>query len=785
MDNQEEIIEQDDSKGLSLSEIIAWWRSNWRFVSVSTVVCLLLAAVYILYAPSKYTRTSSFTLKYFADGRPMMPDIVELSNLTDMYFSNTLDNEMAFFNSQTLLSTIVDRLGLQYSYYQDKTLGRSQDLYGLEPVKIKLPEAETNRLERAELNLTIGQDSTVTLSDFIINGEPKNSRSITIKPGETVETPAGKLTAEATENFGAFLGKSIRMSYVSTFLTVNDIRKRFSFTQTDKFSTVIQFTFTDESMQRADDFLDILPVVYNELWTGQMKEAANKALPIITEKLQSLERELAETETAMADYMADNSITTIDNDKLRIAKEQTDYDRQNFEIRTQIQMAQAVYNGLSTDELHAIPMPAGIDSPNLLKMVIEYNHQLGERERLAAASGKNHPKIREINKQLTLLKNNITSSALKFIRELEIKRDLIAEKRSQIQSSIPDAANNEMAITILERQQKTKQDIYLYMLKKRESQLMASLTDVQVVRIISNANGSNLPDRQSSTLILAIALVLGLFGIPIGFFVLWKSVDNSVHTSDELIATGIDVIGEIPQHGRLPIKRHIGNLLKINRPDSHKPTIVANPSSSDATNESLRLIRGNLNFISRDKHEVLLLTSINPGSGKTFISLNLAMTMAFSGKRTLLIDLDLRRATLSKCVNSPRTGIAACLNGTAKIEEAILKNSLTDNLDILPVGTLPVNPADLLASDRFQDLMSELKKRYDFIFIDSAPVNVASDTASISRCADRTLFVVRAGMLEKRQVSSIEDFRNTGALPNLSIILNGTDRQHINMFLKR
>ena len=782
MTNQDEILEQDSSKGLSFSEIIAWWRSNWRFVSVSTVVCLILAAAYILYTPSKYTRTSSFTLKYFANGRPMMPDIVELSNLTGMYFSNTLDNEMAFFNSQTLLNAIVNRLGLQYCYFQDKTLGRSQDLYGYEPVKVQLLDAETRQLERAELKLTIGKDSTITFSDFIIDGQPINSQPITIKTGETTDTPAGKLSVYATDNFSAFSGKSIHMTYVSTFQTVNDIRKRFSFTLTDKFSTVIQFTFTDESMQRADDFLNILPIVYNELWTGQMKEAARKALPIIAEKLQSLEKELAETEIAMADYMSDNSITTIDNDKLRIAKEQTEYDRQDFAIKTQIQLAQEIYDIISTDELHAIPLPTGITSTHLLKMVTEYNRQLGERERLITASGKNHPKIREINKQLTLLKNNITSSALKHIRELEIKRDLIAEKKSQIQSSIPDAANNELALTILERRQKTKQDIYLYMLKKRESQLMASLTDIQVVRIISNANGSNMPDSQSSALVLGIALVLGLFGVPIGFFILWKSVDNSVHTSAELKEIGLDVIGDIPQHSRLPIKKRISNLLKIHRPDSRKPMAIANPSNNDATNESLRRIRGNLDFAARDRHEILLLTSINPGSGKTFISLNLAMTMAFSGKRTLLIDLDLRRATLSKCVNSPRTGIAAYLNGTAKIEEVILKNSLTENLDILPVGTLPLNPAELLASDKFQQLMLELKELYDFIFIDSAPVNAASDTASISRCADRTLFVVRAGMLEKRQISSIKDFRTTGALPNLSLILNGVDQPRVHPF---
>lgn len=782
MTNQDEILEQDSSKGLSFSEIIAWWRSNWRFVSVSTVVCLILAVAYILYTPSKYTRTSSFTLKYFANGRPMMPDIVELSNLTGMYFSNTLDNEMAFFNSQTLLSAIVNRLGLQYSYFQDKTLGRSQDLYGYEPVKVQLLDAETRQLERAELKLTIGKDSTITFSDFIIDGQPINSQPITIKTGETTDTPAGKLSVYATDNFSAFSGKSIRMTYASTFQTVNGIRKRFSFTLTDKYSTVIQFTFTDESMQRADDFLNILPIVYNELWTGQMKEAARKALPIIAEKLQSLEKELAETEIAMADYMSDNSITTIDNDKLRIAKEQTEYDRQDFAIKTQIQLAQEIYDIISTDGLHAIPLPTGITSTHLLKMVTEYNRQLGERERLITASGKNHPKIREINKQLTLLKNNITSSALKHIRELEIKRDLIAEKKSQIQSSIPDAANNELALTILERRQKTKQDIYLYMLKKRESQLMASLTDIQVVRIISNANGSNMPDRQSSALVLAIALVLGLFGVPIGFFILWKSVDNSVHTSAELKEIGLDVIGDIPQHGRLPIKKRISNLLKIHRPDSRKPMAIANPSNNDATNESLRRIRGNLDFAARDRHEILLLTSINPGSGKTFISLNLAMTMAFSGKRTLLVDLDLRRATLSKCVNSPRTGIAAYLNGTAKIEEVILKNSLTENLDILPVGTLPLNPAELLASDKFQQLMLELKELYDFIFIDSAPVNAASDTASISRCADRTLFVVRAGMLEKRQISSIKDFRTTGALPNLSLILNGVDQPRVHSF---
>lgn len=774
------------STELNLSAYMEWWRNHLKIITICTVMCLIGGIAVLLYLPQSNTLISQFTLKYTDRGLPMSYDIATLMNFSEIKMNTSFENEMEYINSNRLLGEVADSLHFQYRYYEKSGIGRANDLYRESPIKVTLLEAENYNMETASIKIRLVTPNQFFITELRANDNRIKTETIKATAGTPFSTPIGRITIDTTDFIKNYIGKTIDVTYISTLLTVNELRKRLSYTMTDKYSTVLEFTFTDESKQRAEDFLNTLPIIYNRHWREELNTSARKAMPILAKRMEKVEGDMLAAEMKIANFMQQNKIISVDTDNKEALKEILKYEQAAFELETQLKATTEILSKSNGKNIQPISIPGGMTNSFLLKMIDSYNRQLFEYKRLKRISGNSNPEVKELYQLLSEQKKSITTSVNRQKANITAELNNLQAKLKQLKSKIPESNRNELVLTELTRLQQAKEQEYLEILKKRETLLMVINTDADIVRIIAHANGKKSKDFPIP-LLLVLCILVGMFGIPMAFYILQNTFDKTVKSKQDFKNCLLQPIAVIPQADKPTTIEAIRNMLHISPKKASRPKIVAglNTEKIIPVNESFHSLCTSVNFMTRGKTETILVTSFAPRSGKTFFCLNLGASLALGKKKVLLIDLDLRYGTLSKIVNSPAIGISKYLNNLNEIDDIIYQIPEIKNLDIIVAGFTPPNPTELLESSRLETLIGLMRKRYDIIIIDSTPINIISDTKQIARIADRTFFIARANLFEKSQIAELEELYTSKALPNLSIILNGTDRQHINMFLKR
>lgn len=774
------------STELSLSAYMEWWRNHLKIITICTVMCLIGGIAVLLYLPQSNTLTSQFTLKYTDRGLPMGADIATLMNFSEIKMNTSFENEMEYINSNRLLGEVINSLHLQYRYYEKSGIGRANDLYRKSPIKVTLLEAENYDVETASIKIRLVTPNQFFITELRTNDNRIKTETIKATAGVPFSTPIGRIIIDTTDFMKNYIGKTIDVAYMSTLLTVNELRKRLSYTMTDKYSTVLEFTFTDESKQRAEDFLNTLPIIYNRHWREELNTSARKAMPILAKRMEKVEGDMLAAEMKIANFMQQNKIISVDTDNKEALKEILKYEQAAFELETQLKATAEILSKSNGKNIQPISIPGGMTNRFLLKMIDSYNRQLFEYKRLKRISGNSNPEVKELYQLLSEQKKNITTSVNRQKANITAELNNLQAKLKQLKSKIPESNRNELVLTELTRLQQAKEQEYLEILKKRETLLMVINTDADIVRIIAHANEEKSKDFPIP-LLLVLCILVGMFGIPMAFYIIQNTFDKTVKSKQDFKNCLLQPIAVIPQADKPTTIEAIRNMLHITPKKASRPKIVAglNTEKIIPVNESFRSLCTSVNFMTRGKTETILVTSFAPRSGKTFFCLNLGVSLALGKKKVLLIDLDLRYGTLSKIVNSPAIGISEYLNNRNETDDIIYQIPGIKNLDIIVAGFTPPNPTELLESNRLETLIGLMRKHYDIIIIDSTPINIISDTKQIARIADRTFFIARANLFEKSQVAELEELYTSKALPNLSIILNGTDRPHINMFLKR
>jgi capsular exopolysaccharide synthesis family protein len=360
--------------------------------------------------------------------------------------------------------------------------------------------------------------------------------------------------------------------------------------------------------------------------------------------------------------------------------------------------------------------------------------------------------ISSIDNQVSTLNTQI--QGLRGIQGLSTSRLLSNPKQAEYLLSV-------------ERQQKVKEALYLFLLQKREENELSQAFTAYNTRVITSPTGSMAPVSPNRRMILLAAMLLGIL-IPIAIIYLRENLNTKVRGRKDIEDLTIPFVGEIPQYDRKKRKKKGESLT------SH---IVVKPESRNVINEAFRVVRTNMEFMTGADHvnKVIMVTSANPGSGKTFLTMNIATSFAIKEKKVIAIDLDMRRASLSEFINKPKLGISDYLNGRVADWHAV-KYDLENysNIEMIPVGTIPPNPAELLFSDRLQKLLDELREQYDLIFLDCPPVEIVADASVIAKYADMTLFVIRAGLMEREMLPVIEGYYKDQKFRNMSVLLNGT-----------
>ena len=488
-----------------------------------------------------------------------------------------------------------------------------------------------------------------------------------------------------------------------------------------------------------------------------------------------IERELGGIEEDIKEFKQSHNITDIQQAGNAYMQQSSAYSAQGFEASNQLAIAKMIKQFIN-DPAHVndlMPANSGLSSANIESQIRDYNNALLERDRSLALSSENNPYVQDLNKSLEMYKLAVNRSIDNLISTLQLQVNKIEAQENAILGRLSSTSGQQLELLSIERQQKVKEQLYIFLLQKREENELQGLLTVGNTRLIQRATGASAPIAPNKMMILLIALILG-FGLPFAVFYVMKVLDTTVKGRNDLGKLSVPFLAELPQLG---VTASYWDRFRLNRFDQKNNKILVQHGKRDSINEAFRVLRTNLDLMIHKETETqaIMITSFNPNAGKTFTLMNLAASMALKGNKTaIIIDLDLRKATLSKSIGKNGTGVAAYLN--AKYENPFdhIVN-IQENLDLMPVGSIPPNPAELLVSERLPMLIKALKEKYDYVFMDCAPIELVADTSIIAPYADITIFVVRSGLFDKRALPVVEDMYNQGKYNRMAIILNGVD----------
>lgn len=759
---------QNQQDFIRIQDLFYLCLNKWHWFVLSLAVCLGAAVWYLLTTPPVYTRSASILIKDDSKGKSTSGAMEDFADFGMFATSTNVNNEMGTLQSPDLMREVVSRLNLNMDYHTNGRFHR-QTVYGEQlPVKTILVDFPANQAAAFTMQL---KDGNVTLSDFK-KDEKSIDGSFTGTLNDTISSPVGKIVIQPDSSYEKEEETLLYVSHVPIQSAVAAYSMNLSVSQNDEKSNIITLTFKDVSTQRAEDVLNTLIAVYNENWVKDKNQIAVSTSMFINDRLGVIEGELGNVDNDISSYKSEHLLPDVQVAASMYMAQANEANASIKELNNQAYMARYIRNYLTdeTNRFRLLPASSGIENANISTQISEYNNQLMERNSLVSHSSVKNPLVKEMDASLQALRSALVTSIDNQLVALNAQIKSQQNYSGQVTSQIASNPNQAKYLLSVERQQKVKESLYLYLLQKREENELSQAFTAYNTRIITMPGGSMIPTAPVKKNILLMAFALGLL-IPVVVIFMMENMNTVVRGRKDLENLTIPFVGEIPLS--------FCKKKKFSRQPQEKECVVAvKEKSRNVINEAFRVVRTNLEFMQDKESEsyVIMLTSANPDSGKTFISFNLAASLGIKGKRVLAIDLDLRKGSLSQYAGSPKKGISDYLAGDVKdIKEIIVQPSEGARLEIIPVGTIPPNPTELLFSERLNQSIAELRKEYDYIFIDCPPVEIVADATIISQLVDMTLFIIRAGRLDRSMLPEIERFYTDKKYKNMSLILNGTD----------
>lgn len=749
-----------DNSYITLRDICELFVGNiWLFV-VSILLSLSVALYYIAITPPIYSRKASLLIKDDKQGNSIEGAAFESMGLLQP--NTDINNEIHVIATSQLMEEVVRRLSLHHDYHVKYKGLRWVDLYRDTPFTVELDDKLEDR--HVELNLLTDGNSQYEITNLSIDAEDVDITT-SHRFGDSISTPFGTLVIRAN-NRGSERIELYSFTKDNVATTADSYLESLSVKLRDEYSSIIDMTIATGSRQKGEDILNTLISVYNENWIKDKNMVSLSTTNFINERLDIITKELGDVDQDISTYKSKNLLPDVGAVASMNLVSTNEILKRQIELNNQLSMAKYILRYITDSSTCNQPLPinSGLESESIDSQIANYNELLLQKNSLLANSSKNNPIIADLIADLESLKSVLTLSINDLINTFTLQIENCRREEITAQERLSNNPSQELYLLSTGREQMIKEQLYLFLLQKREENELNQAFTAYNTKVLSLAKGSDIPTAPQRNVILLFGLSIG-FILPIIFLLLKRSLNTSVMTKEDLGTTQIPFLGSIP-------------LIKLKR---RANSIVVVDNSRDRITESFRVVRTNLDFMSTQLSgcKTISITSFNPGSGKSFISLNLAMSMAIKEKRVLVIDCDLRRGTLSDSVCSPKIGIVNYLNGTDRdVDKLIVKGTYHSSLHLLPMGIMPPNPTELLLTDSFSKLMDELKSRYDYIFLDCPPIEIVPDAMIVDGFCDTTIFVVRAGLMDKRLLPDMESLYESKRLKGMSLILNGVEYAH-------
>ena len=714
-----------NDQSINVMDLLVYFASKWKWFLISILVCGGIAWYCYASAPLVYFRSATVIIKDPSN----KTSTTGLDRFDNIINKVNVANEILQFRSKKLVREVVKRIHADISYLKEDGL-RTNELYTQSPVLVNFPDALPE--QHFAFTLTLKDNKTVELSDFTgISAKP----NYTISLNDTTELAEGMRIVATSTNFytDSWKNASIRIVKRPMESMVNYYKGAIGIRQEEEESSILTLSLKDSSPARAEDMLNTLINVYNEEAVKDKNQVAVNTANFINERLIIIESELGSVESDLESFKQRNQIIDIASSAGMYMSESQKYNTDALELETQLRLANFIKEYLTdpTKETDLIPSNTGISDMNIENQINLYNTAKLKRDRLIDDSSENNPVVKELNNTLRAMKQNIIRAVDNMIVSLNVKRNDAQNREMRAQDRVTAIPTKERQMLSIERQQKIKEALYLYLLNKREENALSQAMADNNARVIDGAEGSDSPISPQRNRILLLGILIGI-ALPAVGCLLVLFMDTRVRSRKEVEkALNVPFLGEIP--------------FDKEKSKGHQNGKIASIADEDGmVSEAFRILRTNISFMShKDKPiQVITFTSFSEGAGKTFISQNLATSLSYTKKRIAMVDLDIRKGTLSHRFGSRQNGVTNYLSDSSVTVDDIIQKH--EYFDVIPSGPSAPNPAELLMDSRLDELIAELRKRYDYIIADNVPVGIIADASIANRIADLTVFVARA-----------------------------------------
>ena len=678
--------------------------------------------------------------------------------------SSNVDNEIEVLRSKSLAREVVNNLGL-FVTYMDEDEFPSKELYHTSPVLVSLTHQEADKLPgRMEINMIL--QPTGALGVQITVGEKEYRKQFDKLPA-VFPTDEGTIAFFANnDTLSAVCPENItKERHITAFINrpfsvLKEYVSSLSIAPTSKTTSVVVISLENTNTRRGRDYINKLLEMYNINANNDKNEVAQKTAEFIDERIGIISKELGSTEQDLENFKRSAGITDLSSEAQIALTGNAEYEKKRVENQTQINLVMDLQRYMKGNEYEVLPSNIGLQDAASAGAIDRYNQMLVERKRLLRTSTENNPTIINLDTSIRAMRTNVQATLDATLKGLQITKEDLAREASRYSRRINDAPTQERQFVSIARQQEIKSGLYLMLLQKREENAITLAATANNAKIIDEALADDNPISPKKTIVYLAALVLGV-GLPVGVIYLIGLTKFKIEgRADVEKLTSLPVVGDIPLA------------------DEKTGSIAVFENQNNLMSETFRNVRTNLQFMLENGKNVILVTSTISGEGKSFISANLAISLSLLGKKVVIVGLDIRKPGLNKVFNIPKKehGITQYLtNTTANLMDFVQPSDINKNLFILPGGTVPPNPTELLARGGLEKAIETLKANFDYVILDTAPVGMVTDTLLIGRVADLSVYVCRADYTHKAEFTLINELAENNKLPNLCIAVNGLD----------